>query len=122
MDSLAHPLADTLAHTLGTIAFFAFIAFILWLGARDAAAKKRMAFEAQKQLLDKFGSAEELTRFLDSEAGKQFFERFTRSQDTSAVLAKAFKPRPLAGVVTLLLIGFVGLSVSLAFFVIHAMT
>ena len=113
---------ESLSHTLGTIAFFAFIAFVLWLSMRDTGIRKRMTFEAQKQLPDKFSSAEELTRFLDSDAGKQFFERFTSRQDSSAVLAKLFKPQPLAGVLTLLILGLLGISVGISFFIVRGIT
>jgi hypothetical protein len=122
MNSVAHTVANTLANILGTIAFFSFIAFLIWLGAKEAAAKKRMAFEARKQLLDKFSTAEELTGFLSSEAGKQFFVQFASPQATSGALTKLLQPQPLAGVLTLLFIGIVGVSLGVAFFIIRGIS
>lgn len=54
------------------IAFFAMIVLIVWLGTRRMQAQIQAQSELRKQLLDKFATAQELTTFLESGAGKQF--------------------------------------------------
>jgi hypothetical protein len=56
------------------VAIVAFIALILWLKFRSDMSQRQMLFEAQRHLLDKLGGAE-VTQFLASQEGKEFFDR-----------------------------------------------
>jgi hypothetical protein len=49
---------------------FAFVGFVLWLGASHVKAKIRHRAETQKELIARFSSPQELADFLNSEAGK----------------------------------------------------
>ena len=93
----------------GVLAFFA---FITWIGSRDAPARKQREFEAQKLLLDKFQSTEELNRFLSTEAGKQFVGRLGGN---GVVTSKA---NPLTGIIALLVLGATGVGLGLMFLVL----
>ena len=53
-------------------AVFAFVGFIIWVGAAQARAKLRLRAEVQKELIAKFASPEQLKDFLNSEGGKLF--------------------------------------------------
>jgi hypothetical protein len=54
------------------LAFFAMIVFIVWLVVLRRKAQIRAQAEIRKQLLDKFGSAQELALFMESKGGQQF--------------------------------------------------
>jgi|HubBroStandDraft_2_1064218.scaffolds.fasta_scaffold24001_2 hypothetical protein len=55
------------------IAFFAMIVLIVWLATRRRQAQIRAQAEVRKQLIEKFGSGQELAAFLESDGGRQFF-------------------------------------------------
>ena len=57
------------------VAIVAFIALILWFKFRSEMSQRQMLFEAQRHLLDKLGSGAEVTQFLGSQEGKEFFDR-----------------------------------------------
>ncbi|HET9219400.1 MAG TPA: hypothetical protein VFR18_20605 [Terriglobia bacterium] len=57
------------------VAIISFIALILLLKFRSEMAQRQMLFEAQRHLLDKLGSGAEVTQFLGSQEGKEFFDR-----------------------------------------------
>jgi hypothetical protein len=98
------------AKALIIIAVLAFFALLPWLASRDAPGRRRLAFEAQKLLLDKFQSPEELTRFLSSEAGKLFVEGLGGNGG-----ARALNANPLWGIIALIVSGAVGIALGLTF-------
>jgi ABC-type multidrug transport system fused ATPase/permease subunit len=55
------------------LSFFTMIVLIVWLGTRRRQAQIQAQAELRKQLIDKFGSLQELTAFLESKGGRQFF-------------------------------------------------
>jgi len=97
------------AKALIIIAVLAYFALITWFGARDTPARKQREFDAQKLLLDKFQSTEELNRFLSTEAGKQFVERLGGNGNVSS------KANPLTGIIALLVLGATGTGLGLMF-------
>jgi len=54
---------------------FVMVVFIVWFGTREKQARNQARAELNKQLLDKFASAQELTEFLEREAGQRFLDR-----------------------------------------------
>lgn len=56
------------------VVVFVMIIFALWFNSRERRAKIQARAELNKQLLDKFTSAQELTEFLEREAGRRFLE------------------------------------------------
>jgi hypothetical protein len=54
------------------IGFFAMVVLLVWLGVRRRQAQFLAQSELRRQLLDKFGSAQELTAFIESKGGQQF--------------------------------------------------
>ena len=54
------------------LSFFAMVVLIVWLGVRRKHAQILARAERAKQVLDKFGSAQELAAFLESKGGQQF--------------------------------------------------
>lgn len=55
------------------LSFFAMVVVIVWLGARRRQTQIKAQSELRKQVLDRFGSAQELTTFMESKGGQQFF-------------------------------------------------
>lgn len=86
------------------LAFFAMIVLIVWFGTRRRQAQIQAQAEIRKQLIDKFGSVQELATFLESEGGRQFFgEMKSQARDPLRFLP--------AGVVTTMVgLGFLGLT------------
>ena len=74
-----------------TLVVFGFVAFVLWLVAAHVRAKIRHTTEVQKELIAKFSSPQELTDFLDSEAGKLLIRG---AKDDTPVPWKGPAPRP----------------------------
>jgi hypothetical protein len=99
---------------------FAFVGFVLALGAAHVRAKIRQRTEVQKELIAKFGSPQELTDFLNSEAGKVFVQG---AKDDTPAAWKAPPPRPFNEQVGITIAwGVLGLCVGGAFFVARGLT
>ena len=64
-----------IAAAIIVLGILAFIAVTMSLKAKSDLAQRQMIFEAQKHLLDKLSSGPEVTEFLGSQAGREFFER-----------------------------------------------
>jgi hypothetical protein len=56
------------------LGFFAVILAIVWLALRNGQARIRARSEFHKQLLDKFGSGQEFTAFLESKGSQRFLD------------------------------------------------
>jgi hypothetical protein len=68
---------NTAVAILVPLAFFAFIALLVWLGSRRKRAQIEAQAELQKQLLAKFNSGQELSEFLQSEGGQRFLDQLS---------------------------------------------
>ena len=55
---------------------FAMVVLLAWLRHRTNEAKLRTQSEAQRQLVEKFGSGKELSEFMETEGGRRFFSNF----------------------------------------------
>jgi hypothetical protein len=53
---------------------FAFLGFIIWVAARAREASLRQRSEERSRLLERFSSSQELTAFLNSEAGARLLQ------------------------------------------------
>ncbi len=62
----------TLETVIPLLFVFVFVGACTWLGLAHARAKIRFRTEVQKELIAKFSSPQELTDFLNSDAGKLF--------------------------------------------------
>ena len=81
-------IVQSVAIVLGVLAF---VAFVLGLVAAHIRAKIRQRTDVQKELIAKFASAQELTAFLNSEAGKLLL----RGAKDEPAPWKAPDPRPV---------------------------
>jgi len=118
---------DQLSGALFFIALFGYAAVESWLGRRDTRARQqnelesrklkievqKMDLEAQKALLNKFQSPEELTEFFQTEIGKQFAERFK-----ARTVAPAVSVNPLGGIMALIVFGALFVGLGLAFLIL----
>ena len=59
------------------LAFLAFMAWAVWLGARRRQALAQAQADLQHRLLDKFNSPQELGEFLQTEGGRRFLQGLT---------------------------------------------
>jgi hypothetical protein len=66
---------NAIAAAIALIAILGFVCFWGWLPFRRESAQLQLLFEAQKQLLDKLGSASEVSHFLASAEGKELLDR-----------------------------------------------
>ena len=57
------------------IGIFGLMAVGAWMKSKSDMAEKDRMFEAQKLILDRLGTGPEVTRFLETEQGKELFER-----------------------------------------------
>jgi len=101
---------EHLAKVLIICAVLGFFAFITWIASQNLPDRKKVAFDAQKLLLDKFQSAEELNKFLSTEAGKKLVEGLGGNGG-----APAFKSHPLAAILALVVLGFTGIGLGVTF-------
>ena len=104
---------EHLSGSLFWIALFGYLAVTEWVDARGKSSRKQTAYDAQKMLLDRFQSIEELNRFLATEAGTKFVESLSDGQG-----AKAGRLGPLPVLVALLILGAVGVSLGFAFYLL----
>lgn len=81
---------------------FAFVGFIIWVAARAREARMRQRSEERTRVLERFSSSQELTAFLNSEAGGRLLGTQKESSHPSRLVAGT----AMAGVITL----FVGLA------------
>ena len=96
------------------ISLFAMIVLIVWLGGRYKQARIRAQAEVRKQVLDKFGSAQELAAFMESKGGQEFLGLM----DARASGHLRFVPGGL--VTTMLGLGFLGLTLMHRSFLVPA--
>ncbi len=80
---------------------FVFVGFIIWVAARAREASLRQRSEERNRLLERFSSSQELTAFLNSEAGARLLKTHKGPDHPTRKIAVAV----FAGVITL----FVGL-------------
>lgn len=80
---------------------FAFIGFIIWVAARAREASLRQRSEERTRLLERFSSSQELTAFLNSEAGARLLKHRGPGHPTRKIAGAVF-----GGVITL----FIGLA------------
>jgi VIT1/CCC1 family predicted Fe2+/Mn2+ transporter len=67
---------------------FTMVVMIVWLGTRSKQRRAQLRTDVQMKLIDKFGSAAEFARFLESPSGRQFLEqprRMTRERVLGAL-------------------------------------
>jgi len=96
------------------LAFFAMIVLIVWLVTRRKQAQYRAQAEIRKQLIDKFGSAQELATFMESKGGQQFFG------DMQGRAKGPLRFLPGGVVVSMLGLAFLGLTLMRRNFIIPA--
>ena len=100
--------------TLVPLAFFATVVLIVWLVVRRKQARYRTQAEIRKQLIDKFGSAQELAAFMESKGGRQFFgDMQDRARETLRFI-------PAGIVISMLGLAFLGLTLVRRNFIIPA--
>lgn len=87
---------------------FAFIGFIIWVAARARQASLRQRSEERTRLLERFSSSQELTEFLNSEAGARLLKTHKGPSHPSRKIAGAV----FAGLITL----FIGLGFLIVLF------
>lgn len=75
---------------------FLFLGFIIWVVARAREARMRLRSEERSRLLERFSSSQELTDFLNSEAGSRLLEKKEPAHPTRSLAAAL-----AAGVITL---------------------
>ena len=81
---------------------FAFVGFIIWVAARAREARMRQRSEERTRLLERFSSSQELTDFLNSDAGARLLAQKSPNQHPSRMVAMT----AMAGIITL----FIGLA------------
>lgn len=79
----------------------AFFAFLLWLGANHHQKKMQRRSEERLRIVERFGSAKELSDFLDSDSGRRFLDQF-------AIKARSPAGMVIAGLVVGVLLIFGG--------------
>ena len=65
------------ADILIPLAFFAFVALLVWMGTRRKRAQIEAQAEIQKQLLAKFTTGQELASFLETPGGQKFLDQLS---------------------------------------------
>lgn len=85
--------------TLGQLAF---VGFIIWVVSRSREARMRQRSEERARLLERFSSSQELTDFLNSEAGARLLTPQKESSHPTRMVVGA----AMGGIITL----FVGLA------------
>ncbi len=99
---------------------FAFVGLVLSLVAAHIRAKIRHRTQVQKDLIAKFTSAQELTDFLSSDAGKRLLHG---AKDDAPAPWREAAPRPFREQVGIQISwGVLGLCVGAAIFVVHGLT
>ena len=87
---------------------FAFIGFIIWVVSRSRMAKMRQQSEERSRLLERFSSSQDLTSFLNSEAGDRLLGPPKAANNSSRMVAFTM----IGGIITL----FMGLAFLLLVF------
>ena len=72
------------ANSIIVFSVFAFVAFLIWNGGRIRLEGRRLQHEAQAQLLEKIGSGQALTEFLQTDEGKRYLDQLTRPPSAPA--------------------------------------
>lgn len=71
-------MGDEMAPVIGVVSMVMIVALLLgwavWLYSRRRQERMRAELEVRRRMLEKFGTAEELTAFLASEGGRKFLE------------------------------------------------
>ena len=75
---------------------FVFLGFIIWVVARAREARMRQRSEERSRLLERFSSSQELTEFLNSEAGSRLLDKGTPAHPVRSLSATV-----TAGIITL---------------------
>jgi hypothetical protein len=87
---------------------FIFIGFIIWVASRSREASLRRRSEERSRLLERFSSSEELTAFLNSEAGARLLTPKGADHPARKIVAAVF-----GGIITL----FIGMAFLFVVFV-----
>jgi len=66
---------DEVGNGLSLLAIFGFVAFLIWNGERTKEAKRRLRSEERRMILDRIGTGEALTSFLQTEEGKRLIDQ-----------------------------------------------
>jgi hypothetical protein len=66
---------DEVGNGLSLIAIFGFVAFLIWHGERTKEEKRRLRSEERRTILDRIGSGEALTSFLQTEEGRKLLDQ-----------------------------------------------
>jgi hypothetical protein len=91
------------------LGFFALVILLVWLGLRSRKARLEAKSDFGQRLLDKFGSGQEFTSFLDSEGSQRFLKEFWL--DTVEPKQKVLRAITIGIVLTILGIGLACLMV-----------
>jgi hypothetical protein len=110
---------DGIGSGLSSLAFFGFIAFLIWHGSREKFEKRRLRLEEQSRILDRIGSGPELTEFLKTAQGKRFLDQLDEAN--SELSDERQKGREYRmGIIGLLMGGIIVSCVAASFFVLAA--
>ena len=75
---------------------FAFLGFIIWVVARAREARLRLRSEERTRVLERFSSSQDLTDFLNSEAGSRLLDKKEAAHPTRSLAVTL-----AAGIITL---------------------
>ena len=73
-----------MSEVLIPVAFFGFVGFVVWIAISHNTRRAALRADMQKQLLDRFGSGQELAAFLETEAGREFLENNSEEKRNSS--------------------------------------
>lgn len=102
---------EEIGNAISLLAIFGFVAFLIWHGDRNRQARRELKTAERQKLLDRLGTGEALSSFLESEDGRKFLED----------LNEPVKERRGGGnlkmsVIGLLTVGFISLFIGAGFF------
>lgn len=63
---------EEIGNAISLLAIFGFVAFLIWHGDRNRQARRELKVAEREKLLDRLGTGEALTSFLESEDGRKF--------------------------------------------------
>jgi len=105
---------------LGALAFFAFIAFLVWHSHERKLDRRRLRLEEQNRILDRLGSGPELAEFLKSEQGQKILSSLNEPEPERPRNGP-YSPYKM-GIVGLLTAGVITMGVSVGFFIVANLT
>jgi hypothetical protein len=66
---------EEIGGALSLLAILAFVAFLIWHGDRNKQEQRRQKLAERERILDRIGTGDALTGFLQSDEGKRFLEQ-----------------------------------------------